>query len=734
MSQRFLFRALFVCNAFTLLVPRPGSAQADPQPPQSTTELESIIVTGSKRDTPYLQSDLSVTVLDRKALVDAGVRDLRDVDKLVPNVKFNAMGQLSNMFISIRGIESNPFLVNRASVYVDGIPFRELSNAVLNQVEQIEVLRGPQGTLYGANSESGLILIRTRGPGDKVEGEANGIATGHPGGQGLSADGFLAGPLGDGTLSASLALKREGDDSYLRNLTPYAGIAGHLTETYLQGRLRWHPNAAITLNALAYQLRTTAPGMFEYEYVPLDIGLYNRTYADLYNGGRRGGDFTYLNDAPKKTSELETVAGASLAWQLESGRIDAALSYRQKRDTSAGYDFDMTAAPVLAGRIHNDNRYLYSELRYSSAEEQPLIYVAGVSAYDERKNSILGTMVGPGTLRDYRLAPAQGSDGRDYSVFATASYTPPAWSKWTASLGMRFDRAQRSTRQQAGMLDLGPGGKVFYRSAELAHTFDAVLPRFSLRYDASADLTFYSSIAKGYIPGGFNLAAAQKDVINDKVLRYESETMWNKEAGFKANLWNGAGRIGGAVFHIASNNWQEIQVATDANGRPISSDYVGSDASIVSKGVEVEGEVNLGKGFSLTANAAYVDATYRDLLAAPGVNLRGNRVKLTPRGDAYLAARDTDPSGCFARIDASFTGRTALDERNRAFQPGVVVYGAQLGYETAHWRLRVFGENLLNARRFNGLIFDNLAFGRDGNYYGPLDRPRIVGVEVGYRL
>ena len=137
--------------AASLLVPVvPAHAQS-----ADATTLDGVVVTGSKRDTPYLKSDLSVTVLDRQALKEAGVTEFRDLDKLAPNVKFNVMGQLSNMFISIRGIESNPFLVNRASVYIDGIPFRELSNAVLNQVESVEVLRGPQGTLYGATANPG---------------------------------------------------------------------------------------------------------------------------------------------------------------------------------------------------------------------------------------------------------------------------------------------------------------------------------------------------------------------------------------------------------------------------------------------------------------------------------------------------------------------------------------------------------------------------------------------------
>ncbi len=724
-----------VLAALHLLPSAPARAQSTP--PAKATELDGIIVTGSKRDTPYLKSDMSVTVLDREALKEAHVTEFRDLDKLAPNVKFNVMGQLSDMFISIRGIESNPFLVNRASVYIDGIPFRELSNAVLNHVESVEILRGPQGTLYGANSESGLVLVRTRAPSATTEGEVNVGLTSFGNGHGSSMDGFLGGALGNSDrLFGSVAFMASDEDSHLKNLTPFNGVKGKVKETYLQGKLRWEPIDTLAINAIAYHLGTRAPGMFEYEYLPLDVGLYNRTYGDLYNGGRRAGDFTYINDAPKRTTRNETVAGTSAQWQLSGGTLDAALSYRQEEDTSAGYDFDMTATPALAGRIYDKQHSWNGELRFSSPSDQALTYIAGVSTYRHHKDSILGTLVGPPLrgLGSYDLAPLQGSDGQDYSVFGTASYTPPSLPKLTASLGLRHEQAKRSTRQREGTLDLGPGGLVFYRDAELAHTFTATLPRVSLRYDASDTLSFYAASAKGYIPGGFNLAAAQSDVVNDKVLRYESEMMWSHELGFKMNVLNGRGHIGGAVFHITSDNWQEIQLATDANGRPISSDYVGSDASIRSRGVELEGALEVLPGLTLMANAGYVDAEYRKLFVGANESLAGNDVKLTPQYTAYLAARYQHRSGLFARVESSFNGRMALDERNRAYQPAVTIIGLQVGYETGPWSTRVYVDNLTNKRRINGLIFDNLAFGRDGNYYGPIDRPRIVGAEVGYRF
>src|SRR3990167_9206153 len=157
-----------------------AAAQEGPRQARNDASMvEDLVATATRRATRLQDADLSATVLDREALDQARIRDIRQLDAAVANVQFNESGQLGSTFISIRGIESNPFIVNRAAVYIDGVPFRELSNAVLNQVESIEVLRGPQATLYGANSESGLIVINTRAPTAAFTGEARGPATPH---------------------------------------------------------------------------------------------------------------------------------------------------------------------------------------------------------------------------------------------------------------------------------------------------------------------------------------------------------------------------------------------------------------------------------------------------------------------------------------------------------------------------------------------------------------------------
>lgn len=111
---------------------------------QETTEIDKVVVTAARRDQALADAPVAATVLTEGFARDARIRSLRQIDDFVPNVQFNQIGQVGGTYISIRGIESNPFVVNRAAVYIDGVPFRQPSDQALGDVQQIEVLRGPQ--------------------------------------------------------------------------------------------------------------------------------------------------------------------------------------------------------------------------------------------------------------------------------------------------------------------------------------------------------------------------------------------------------------------------------------------------------------------------------------------------------------------------------------------------------------------------------------------------------------
>ncbi|WP_102794382.1 TonB-dependent receptor [Bowmanella denitrificans] len=690
--------------------------------------LEKVIVKGSKRNTELMKSDLSVTLIDSALINEARLRDFSRIDDLAPNVQFNESGQRGSIYITIRGVESNPFIVNRAAVYIDGIPFRELSNSVLNQVDSIEVLRGPQGTLYGANSESGLIIVNTKTPSDVFEQNYRIAASDYHSGQGYEATGFISGPLINKELSGSVSFSSAYEDAFVKNIGTSTGDTGNIKENYIQGRLHWTPSDSLSINATTYWLDMDAPGLFDQQYVPLNINLYNQLYADNYNQGQQIDDWTVLEDAPKYTNEEEFVAGISATYKADYGDIDLAASYRSLEEDAKGLDLDLTAAPIVAGREAESEDYKNIELRFTSPTGNHFDYIVGLSYYSESEENTKSTFLGAGTLNSYLAAPMQYKEGKDKSVFGSINWY--LTEKFKIGAGLRYDNAKRSAIQTEGELNLGFGTVTRYQDAHLSETFSAWLPKVSALYQYANNLSFHASLSKGYIPGGFNLTAVQDDKVDDNVFTYDSETLVSRELGYKWFSTDKKWRSSGAIFYIQSDNWQEIQIATDANGRPISSDYISSDASIISKGIEMELTWRPVKQFSVSGHIGYVNAEYDNLQLSESLNVKGQPIQFVPEYDAGLAARYQWDDDFYFRVEANFTGKTALRSRGDIFQKATAMLGLQLGYDSGEFAIRIFGENLTNERRASGLAVENMAFGTDGLFYSPLDAPRVIGLEA----
>lgn len=765
--KKFLNIVLFSAAVMLALKPAYILAQMEFEQ-ENETQVEEITVTGQKREETLIESDIAVTVLDYEVIQDTRLRDLRRLDDLVPNVQFNESGQLSSVFVSIRGIESNPFIVNRAALYIDGIPFRELSNAILNQVDSIEVLRGPQSTLYGANSEAGLLLINTRQPEEKFQDEVRWTSTFFNGDQGHSMDGFVGGPISD-TLGLSWAFKVQKEDSYISNPSSSTGEPGQVRDLFLQNRLTYRPNDDLTIKTTAYVLDTHAPGLFDQEYAPLDRSVYDRNYRNTFNNGRSVGKFEFLNDAPKLTDERDKVAGLSANYQLDYGELDFALSYSKLEKDSAGLDLDLTAANQFmlpnpcfgmppsdtcpaaiiglqtltlgsfVGRDIEDETFWSGELRYTSPDSDVFEYLVGVSWYKEEKVQRLTTTgfnLATQAYNPYTITPPQTADGEDFAIFGSAT-AGLGIEGLSGTIGLRYDRAKRETKQQQGPpLNLGIQVLNFF-DIQLEETFEELLPRFVLSYEASDDLNFYASASKGYIPGGFNLTLVNAGQAGD-LASYDQETIWSYEAGAKMRYPDGKGYLNFAVFYIESDGWQEVRILTDDMGRVASSAFIGADADIESYGFEIETVYEPTYNLKLSASFGYTDATYKDFLfqfgqegaAAMTIDLDGEPVKLVPEYDANLAARYEFDNGFFARGEVSFTGETPLDERSRAVRDSVAVFNLYAGYDWDHYSLLFFGENLFDERIETGLAFDHFLFGNDGTLYAPYDAPRIIGVEL----
>ncbi|MEM0954742.1 MAG: TonB-dependent receptor [Pseudomonadota bacterium] len=716
---------------------------------RAKNHIEEVIVTATKRDTSLQELDRSATVLNRQDLLDARVTDIRRIDDLVPNVQFNDSGQIGGVYIAIRGVESNPFIVNRAAVYIDGIPFRQLNNSVLAQLEGVEVLRGPQSTLYGANTSSGLILLKTRAPSDETIADASLTASTFGNGESLQFTGFFGAPIIEDTLSGSLSLRLTDADFFVENIGATPQGPGQYEEAFFQARLRWTPSQDLTVNANAYYIETAAPGVYRFDGYPVEIDAYNAIYSEgslsvpgnplsipAVNGDLRADDFSFVNDAPKRADIEELVMGISATQQLKSGQIDVAFSHRTEDISDKGFDLDNTNGPFTAGAQWDDITVTTGELRFTSADTGQISYSVGVSFYLEDEREALGPLLGTGGLDDFLRSPDQRVESFDWGVFGSLSYTPESLEKLTLTVGLRYDNAERTTSQEAGVLDLG-FAEFLFQELNLQENFEEVLYRFSARYEVSSDLTLYSNVATGYTPGGFNIAAAQEDVLAD-VIRFDKEEIVSIDAGIRLRSSDRRWQFSAAAFYLEADNWQEITALEDEQGNVLSTSIVTSRSAVESRGLEFEGRANITSNLQLTANLGTVDAEYTDF-AGVGADLAlGNFVKLIPEYDGNIALRWQLAGNWFVRGEVNFLGDTRLDEGIRQgfdvnaedTQQAVEIYGLQMGYESERFSARLFGENLTDERRFSGGAFPNGVFPADGLLYGPLDAPRVVGLEL----
>ncbi len=710
----------------------PTAALAQAAPPDAEPEMteNGIIVTATRQPSPLADTPVAATVLTRQFVRDARIDSLRQIDDYIPNVQFNQTGQVGGTYVTIRGIESNPFIVNRAAVYVDGIPFRKLREQTLGTVEQIEVLRGPQGTLYGANTESGLIVIRTRMPSDRFDAEVTGSGFGF--GNGIGGDVRLAagGPLVEDRLTASMVASYSHADSFVRNIGSAIGEEGQLSEAFVQGKLRWTPSAAVTLDLLAQTSILRAPGLYEQEFLPIDRAAYDRNYAQAFNGGRRAGRFTLINDAPKRTAEDEVLLAGNLNVDFGGAVLDFNASWRQLDANSQGTDLDLTALPGAAGANIDDETFWNFEARLASPAGARVRWVAGLNHYRSSEGQILSSLIGPGGLGDYAPAPLQTTRSRDYAVFG--QITVPLLADVRLTAGGRYERAERDKVQAEGVLDLGPFGQFQFPAEDLSRTFEQFLPRASLDWRPDEALLVYVSAAKGWIPGGFNLGAASSAVTRD-FSGFGAETLWSYEVGAKLELLGKRLLLSGAVFHIEAENWQEFNVLVNDQGQAISTNLITSDARVRSRGFELEVTGKPMSTLELAASFGYVDSTYTDYRFSATQDFTGNRVRLVPEYDASLSASWRPWKGLFLRGEVAASGNTPLNPENTVFQNAVVLIGAQIGWEAEHWSARLYAENLTDQLVFNTNAFANFAFGNDGTLYAGVAPPRLVGLQLSYR-
>lgn len=620
-----------------------------------TIALDEITVTARKIEEGIQRVPLSVTAMNASELVTAGIKNSEDLARWVPGFNFTNSGLPFANLLNIRGVgSSSAVLAPAVNYYVDGIP---VPSRVFDQrfldVSQIEVLRGPQGTLFGLNAQAGAVTVTTGQPTRSFQGQA-GFEIGSYGRR--EANVTLSGPVSD-TVSARIAGRLYGYDGDIRNVlfsspAAVASAGRDIREERLgaiSGKVLIQSDAATSVELAAHyrrDLQRPTTGVW------LDDpagprNAYNPVPKDSVEAG--GAGMTIKHDFG--WAKLTAITGFHrYQLGLRADIVDGFIANAQ-----TGFPpFAAQAAGVNVRRLDERNTQFTQEIRLDGETASGLRWVAGVSALHSQFSS---------TTDITALAMANGAytgkvDTTNLAAFGEVTVPLTDRLRWIGGLRLTSERKQ-SDGLFLGRPGLVPSAPVF---AEAGSTDDVFLTgRTGLSFDLTPALTSYVTVARGEKPGGspyYNQFAAMRVPLAE----YRSAQTWSYEAGLRGTPFGDRLQLSAAIFY---NDTSDEQLFTF---NPVAGRFDVQNADTRSRGAELEAKVKLTDNLLFAANLAVLES---EITEAPNRALVGNEVPYAPAFTAGIAAEYRQKlaiaghdGSIFGRVEYQYVGSRQIDPAN----------------------------------------------------------------------
>lgn len=721
------FGTLAGVSALALATTGPATAQSTTQAGAST--IEEVVVTGLRR--PQAQQDVpaAITAFTADAIEMAGIEKPADFIDLTSNVTLVETQNAGNAFIIIRGITQARNSEPSVAVIVDGV--QQVNAAQFSQelfdIDQIEVLKGPQGALYGRNAIGGAIVIRTKQPTDTFDTR---VKVGVENGFGYSARAGISGPLSD-KVKFRLAGSYVNSDGLIRNAyldekaDPYEDLS-------LRGTLLFQPtdNLTVDVRGSVSRLRTQA--------------LYFNIVSDVNNTSLP----VRVNNPGQNDRDMN---GTSLriAYETDAGTVTSVTSYDQVKEILTGDAFDFL--PIKESLFYqflgfdlNQSQYLNvkawsEELRFASPTDQPFQWSVGGYMIGTKRYISTGNMIdrGQGVYPVYRTPSsdprnpqfsflADSQDNFAWALFGSTSYDLSE--QLTADLSLRYDKDKRENTTLTPTAYLpNVAGFPAGRSGEVRNeTFTSWQPKATLTYQVDDALTLYTGYSKGFRSGGFNQTGVGAVAAANGILGvsdvFKAETASTLEAGFKSQLLDRKLRLNGSVYNTISDN-SYFFVFLAAN----STQNLGNVPETRLHGFELDATAFLTTGLQVNFGFGYTDSKIKEF-ADPTVV--GNEAPLISRYTFNLGVQystDLGDSGLTgtARADYRRIGKTWFDIQNSTVRDPLDLVDIRLGVEGEGWNLSAYSDNLFNKKY-------NAEFSPGGFVFK--GRPRRYGLEYGMKF
>ncbi len=600
--------------------------------------LEEVIVTARKRDESLQDTPVAVSALT-KELKEASMRRIEDVQGFAPNVYIRRTpGIASGAAVSIRGVtssESDKSFDPAIGVVMDGM-FLGTSSGVLLQnfdIKRIEVLRGPQGTLFGKNTTGGVLNI-IRGDVTMEWGADISATFDEHGREDLKA--VVNVPIIDEKLGVKLFGAQIKSDGFVKNTTLNEDVGGDDMTNYGFAAL-WRPTENFDLK-FHYERLNDESDQGAYVNVNQPGELSCAVYGDCESTSQDGPDQTAAGGTNYSDNQYDTYI-ATANYQL-GDFLFTYIGTSRDMDEDNNQHFDGSAGPLLDMRFFNDWEQSSHELRVSSSFGDNFDFMAGVYLWDvdyeqrwdvadlHHTLSLIGAIPFP-------LSPTTlSSNGQTQSTDSTAVFGQADWrfaEDWTLTLGARWTEEEKDFvgGNAAVFWDPAQGDSVppnpndpRYQSAK----WDDVTPKLGITWDATDDMMVYGSYTEGFKSGGFFGRQSNFDLD----VSYEPEFVETWEAGLKSTWLDGRMTFNPVIFLSEYKDKQEQYfVAIDLSNV---ASLVANAAAMDIWGVELEMEYQITEAWNLRANYGYLNAEYNGYTAdLTGDGIATDNDSLTPR-------------------------------------------------------------------------------------------------------
>lgn len=699
----------------------------------SLHQLGDIIVTAQRRNQNAQDVPIAIIAVSADTLVASGAANIQDIKMVAPGVEVQSNN--GSALPIIRGVGSKAVgagIENPVAIYVDGVYYAAATASLFsfNNIERLEVLKGPQGTLFGRNATGGLIQVVTKDPRSDFSGRVN---LGYGNYETIQGDLYLTGGLSQ-NLAADFAVTTSFmGDGYGTNLTSGKDVY----RTYHDIALR---------SKLLLSLGDDTEARLTIDY---SDSRHNMHAARMLNGVTAPAPFgpAYGGKAWDIESDVDPMittaqGGVALRVDHDFGGIKlASITAYRDVDYQVLFDIDYTATRGRVGDVKQSDWQFSQEFQLLSDDQQSLQWVLGAyyfkakSIYDRVQVSFLGPAALPaGSLGDFVQADTfshQGTDSKSLFGQSTLVLSP----RLNLTAGLRYTSEKRDL-SGAGLLTTDGGVEVITTpQTKRSETFNKLSWRFALDYKLADDVLAYASFNRGFKSGGFNPSSLT-------LPSFVPEILDAYEIGLKSTLFDRRVRLNLSGFYY---DYSKLQVSRSVDGA--TGIYNGGTAEIY--GLEAEMQAQLSRNLTLAAGYQYAHGKYTSfpgavvsIPAAGGgeaittADVTGNWAVLTPKSTLNLSMNYSVPiQSDTLDINAGLYYNSGYfhEPDNRLKEPDYALLNASIAYQFADgYSVRIWGKNLTNQSVANaaGII----SFGTTGLFRASYAPPRTYGITLGAKF